>query len=60
MLIMLYHFIQSRTEEEEAKIRDLEKSLRKEKERSEKFQTDYLTFKVRNEPVHVISNNVVF
>ena len=45
--MMMYQFKQSRTEEEEAKIRDLEKSLRKEKERSEKFQTDYLTFKVR-------------
>ena len=46
---MTFLFYQSRTEEEEAKIRELEKNLRKEKERSDKLETDYLTLKVKNQ-----------
>lgn len=38
--------LQSRTEEEEAKIRELEKALKREKDRSEKLETDMITYKV--------------
>jgi hypothetical protein len=38
--------LQSRTEEEEAKIRELEKSLKREKDKNEKIETELITYKV--------------
>ena len=47
MLLECCVLFQSRTEVEEAKLKDLERDVRKEKERADKYEQEFYTMKVQ-------------